>query len=99
MFFLSWLTALGSGTASVCLITLTDSPEGANRTMTQPHKQRTGRKFSRGGFSGGFTSEDGLIDTQGGGLDGNNPDVSWDFVTNCGKQGVLEYILPGCYVL
>lgn len=28
MFFLSWLTALGSGTGSVCLITLTDSPEG-----------------------------------------------------------------------
>lgn len=27
MFFLSWLTALGSGTDSVCLITLTDSPE------------------------------------------------------------------------
>lgn len=27
MFFLSWLTALGSGTGSVCLITLTDSPE------------------------------------------------------------------------
>lgn len=26
MFFLSWLTARGSGTASVCLITLTDSP-------------------------------------------------------------------------
>lgn len=26
MFFLSWLTARRSGTASVCLITLTDSP-------------------------------------------------------------------------
>lgn len=26
MFFLSWLTARGSGTGSVCLITLTDSP-------------------------------------------------------------------------
>lgn len=26
MFFLSWLTARGSGTDSVCLITLTDSP-------------------------------------------------------------------------
>lgn len=31
MFFLSWLTALGSGTASLCLITLTDSPERENR--------------------------------------------------------------------
>lgn len=30
----------------------------------------------------GFTSEDGLVDTQGGGLDSNNPDVSGDFVTN-----------------
>ncbi|TNN83410.1 hypothetical protein EYF80_006391 [Liparis tanakae] len=28
MFFLSWLTARASGTASVCLITLTDSPTG-----------------------------------------------------------------------
>lgn len=27
MFFLSWLTALGSGTGSVCLMTDTDSPE------------------------------------------------------------------------
>lgn len=27
MFFLSWFTARGSGTASVCFITLTDSPE------------------------------------------------------------------------
>ena len=26
MFFLSWLTARGSGTGSVCLITDTDSP-------------------------------------------------------------------------
>lgn len=26
MFFLSWLTALGSGMASLCLITDTDSP-------------------------------------------------------------------------
>lgn len=26
MFFLSWLTALGSGMASVCLVTDTDSP-------------------------------------------------------------------------
>lgn len=28
IFFLSWLTARGSGTASVCLITETDSPAG-----------------------------------------------------------------------
>lgn len=28
MFFLSWLTALGSGTGSVCLMTDTDSPGG-----------------------------------------------------------------------
>ncbi len=27
MFFLSWLTALGSGTGSVCLMTDTDSPK------------------------------------------------------------------------
>lgn len=32
-----------------------------------------------------LTSEDGLVHTQGGGLDGNNPDVSGDFVTNWGK--------------
>lgn len=31
MFFLSWLTALRSGTDSVCLITLTDSPENKVR--------------------------------------------------------------------
>lgn len=31
-----------------------------------------------------LTSEDGLVNAQGGGLDGNNPDVSRDFVTNCG---------------
>lgn len=31
-----------------------------------------------------LTSKDGLVNTQGGGLDGSNPDVSGDFVTNCG---------------
>lgn len=29
MFFLSWLTARGSGTGSVCFMTETDSPERA----------------------------------------------------------------------
>lgn len=33
-----------------------------------------------------LTSKDGLINTQGGGLDGNNSDVSGDFVTNCGNN-------------
>lgn len=33
-----------------------------------------------------LTSEDGLVDTQGGGLDGNDPDVSGDFVTNWGRH-------------
>ena len=33
-----------------------------------------------------FTSKDGLVHTQGGGLDGNKPDVSGDFVTNCGDH-------------
>ena len=33
-----------------------------------------------------LTSQDGLVNTQGGGLDGNNPDVSGDFVTNCGES-------------
>lgn len=33
-----------------------------------------------------LTSKDGLVNTQGGGLDANNPDVSWDFVTNCGNN-------------
>lgn len=33
-----------------------------------------------------LTSKDGLVNTQGGGLDGNNPDVSGDFVTNCGDN-------------
>ena len=32
MFFLSWLTARGSGTGSVCLITDTDSPAGRHNT-------------------------------------------------------------------
>lgn len=30
MFFLSWLTALGSGTGSVCLMMDTDSPKKKN---------------------------------------------------------------------
>ena len=29
-----------------------------------------------------LTSEDGLVNTEGGGLDANDPDVSGDFVTN-----------------
>lgn len=36
-----------------------------------------------------LTGKDGLVDTQGGGPDGNKPDVSRNFVTNCGKQRVF----------
>lgn len=36
MFFLSWLTARGSGTGSVCLITDTDSPAD-NLKQTTDH--------------------------------------------------------------
>lgn len=40
-----------------------------------------------------LTGEDGLVDTQGGGPDSNNPDVSGDFVTNWGrhKEACLLY--------
>lgn len=33
-----------------------------------------------------LTSKDGLVNTQGGGLNRNNPDISGDFVTNCAKK-------------
>lgn len=78
MFFLSWLTALGSGTESVCFITLTDSPVRDTR-------------FTWGSGHGGNaglssvptpTSKNGLVHTQGCRFDGDDSDVSWHFVTN-----------------
>lgn len=102
MFFLSWLTALGSGTASLCLITLTDSPEKqktdsfeSKLTVKLQTRQRTQiRQFER--FQK-LTSKDGLVNTQGGGLDGNNPDVSGDFVTDCGSQRETTIKMNPCY--
>lgn len=44
MFFLSWLTALRSGTASVCLITLTDSPEEQKKQKIYQTPQRWNNK-------------------------------------------------------
>lgn len=48
MFFLSWLTALRSGTDSVCLITLTDSPEGKNRKINSKLPMELGQKNTSG---------------------------------------------------
>lgn len=43
-----------------------------------------------------LTSEDGLVDTQGGGLDSNNPDVSGDFVTNWERHKETEIKIHAC---
>lgn len=80
MFFLSWLTARGSGTASVCLITLTDSP---GRDTGVRRKRLICLFFLIIFFN--FvtpTSENGLVHTQSCRFDGDDPDVSWHLVTN-----------------
>lgn len=67
----------------MCLITLTDSPEEQkNKRFTKRHRNGT-IKTQLKCFLGDLTSEDGLVNTQGGGLDGNDPDVGGNFVTNC----------------
>lgn len=85
MFFLSWLTALGSGTDSVCLITLTDSPE--NKVIKEVREgQRSMCIFVCIGrpdiVNQRLTSEDRLVHTQSCGADGGDSDISRDFVTN-----------------
>ena len=34
----------------------------------------------------GLTGQDGLINSQGGGQDRDNPDISGDFVTDCNEN-------------
>ena len=40
----------------------------------------------------GLTGQDGLINSQGGGQDRDNPDIGGDFVTDCNenKQGIYN---------
>lgn len=38
-----------------------------------------------------LTSKNGLVNAEGGGTDGNNPDVSGDFVTDWGRGGGDKY--------
>lgn len=82
MFFLSWLTARGSGTASVCLITLTDSPVGQFFCDVKAIEGSTFIVCFKCVSVLTRTSEDGLVHTQGCGFDGDDPDVGWHFVTH-----------------
>lgn len=84
MFFLSWLTARGSGTASVCLITLTDSPADIEIWWIGQGRIQDSRnsKYFISCLCWKQTCQDGLVHTQSGGLDGDDPDVSRHFVTN-----------------
>lgn len=81
MFFLSWLTALRSGTTSVCLMTETDSPVGGKKCYVR-HLQDECMIQKFESESGCLTCQDGLINTQSGGFNTDESDVSWDFVTN-----------------
>ena len=71
MFFLSWLTALGSGMGSVCLITETDSPERGKEEIIHLKVSKAMEKKISNKFEGKLTSQNRLINPQSCGKDFN----------------------------
>lgn len=95
MFFLSWFTALGSGMASVCLVTDTDSP-GYKMRYETPHPETSpspGPTPTLPEPLGLLTCQDGLVHSKCGGLDLNEAEVSRDLVSHCtGRMAWLRVL-------
>ena len=76
---MSWLTARGSGMGSVCLMT-TYREEDVFLVLVDG----AGVGDGVGVFddADAFSSEDGLVDPEGGGMNGADPDVCGNLVSN-----------------
>lgn len=94
MFFLSWFTARGSGMASVCLVTDTDSPDYRTRyeklhqeTSPSPGPAPTLPQPS------GLTCQDGLVHSKCGRLDLDEAEVRGYLVSHCtGRMAGLRMV-------